>query len=66
MGAVIEGCLDGIKSIAFSLCNHEMNADFEPQAIIVRQITIWALQHELPELTCLNVNFPDLSEYRGR
>ena len=65
MGAVIEGCLDGIKSIAFSLCNHEMNADFEPQAIIVRQITIWALQRELPELTCLNVNFPDLSEYRG-
>ncbi|NLI34910.1 MAG: 5'/3'-nucleotidase SurE [Bacteroidales bacterium] len=65
MGAVIEGCLDGIKSIAFSLCDHEMNADFEPQAIIVRQITTWALQHELPELTCLNVNFPKLLDYKG-
>lgn len=65
MGAVIEGCLDGIKSIAFSLCDHEMNADFEPQAFIVRQIVHWALNNELPALTCLNVNFPKKNEYKG-
>ena len=30
MGAAIEGCLHGIPSIGFSLCNHSLNADFSP------------------------------------
>ena len=29
MGVVIEGCLKGIPSIGFSLCNHQPDADFE-------------------------------------
>ena len=65
MGAVMEGCIDGMKSIAFSLCDHEMNADFEPAGAIVRHIVAWALQHELPALTCLNVNFPKVAEFAG-
>ena len=29
MGVVIEGCLKGVPSIGFSLCNHAPDADFE-------------------------------------
>jgi len=65
MGAVIEGCLSGIKSVAFSLCNHEPDADFEPTGRYVRSITSWTLSHELPVLTCLNVNFPNVLVYKG-
>lgn len=65
MGAVIEGCIDGMKSIAYSLCDHDMNADFEPAGAIVRQITEWAIRHELPALTCLNVNFPKVEKFEG-
>ena len=30
MGVVMEGCLKGVPSIAFSICSHDPNADFEP------------------------------------
>lgn len=65
MGAVIEGCIDGMKSLAFSLCNHDSNADFEPMVPYVRAITQWVMQHDLPPLTCLNINFPDVPTYAG-
>jgi 5'-nucleotidase len=42
-----------------------MNADFEPAGAIVRQITEWAIRHELPALTCLNVNFPKVEKFEG-
>lgn len=65
MGATIEACLDGISSIAFSLCNHESDADFEPAVAVIRPMSIWALNHPLPQLTCLNINFPDIPQYKG-
>lgn len=65
MGIAIEGCLKGIPSIAFSLCNHEPNANFEPAGPYVRAITRQVLEKGLPPLTCLNVNFPDTAELKG-
>jgi 5'-nucleotidase len=65
MGAVMEGCLSGLKSIAYSLCSHDPNANFEPTAPFIYTMTKWALQHELPPLTCLNVNFPDIPTFKG-
>ena len=38
MGAVIEGCLKGVPSVAFSLCSHEADADFEPAGEYIRDI----------------------------
>ena len=59
MGVVIEGCLKGIPSIGFSLCNHQPDADFEPSGPYIRKIAAMILEKGLPPLTCLNVNFPD-------
>ena len=65
MGVVIEGCLKGVPSIGFSLCNHEPNADFEPAGPYIREIARLVLEKGLPPLTCLNVNFPDTKELKG-
>ncbi len=58
MGAVLEGCENGILSIGFSLCNHSLDADFTIFESYITQITKLALQNGLPHGTCLNVNAP--------
>ena len=58
MGVVIEGCLKGVPSIGFSLCDHDPNADFTAALPYVRRIAATILERGLPALTCLNVNFP--------
>ena len=65
MGVVIEGCLKGVPSIGFSLCNHAPDADFEPSGEYIREIARKVLEKGLPPLTCLNVNFPDTKELKG-
>lgn len=65
MGVVMEGCMKGIPSIGFSLCNHGMNADFERGGAYVREISRLVLEKGLPSLTCLNVNIPDVKELKG-
>lgn len=65
MGVVIEGCLKGIPSVGFSLCNHAPDADFTPTLPYVRRIVEEVLQNGLPKGTCLNVNFPDTQELKG-
>lgn len=58
MGVAIEGCLKGIPSIGFSLCDHAPDADFQPVEKYIQQIASTVLEHGLPVRTCLNVNFP--------
>lgn len=65
MGVAIEGCLNGISSIGFSLCNHDMGANFEAAVPYVRAIAAMVLEKGLPPLTCLNVNFPDTTDIKG-
>ncbi len=65
MGVVIEGCLKGIPSIGFSLCNHSADADFSPSCPFVRTIVSTTLEKGLPYGTCLNVNFPDTDNLKG-
>lgn len=65
MGVVLEGCMKGIPSIGFSLCNHNPDADFTPTSPYIRRITEEVLKRGLPEGICLNVNFPDTPFYRG-
>ena len=59
MGVVMEGCMKYIPSVAYSLCDHRADADFEPLRPYVRRITQWVLEEGLTEGVCLNVNFPD-------
>lgn len=65
MGVVIEGCLKGVPSIGFSLCNHDMGTDFEAVGPYIRKIAAMVLEKGLPPLTCLNVNFPDTPDIKG-
>lgn len=65
MGVVIEGCLKGIPSIGFSLCDHAADADFTPMLPYVKQIVAEVLSHGLPEGVCLNVNAPLASSFQG-
>ena len=62
MGAAIEGCVNGIQSVGFSLLDFSSEADF-PQGIdhgkkIVKNV----LENGLPKATCLNVNFPAIAK----
>lgn len=65
MGVASEGCMKYIPSVAFSLCDHRDDADFEPLRPLVRLITARVLAQGLPRGVCLNVNFPLVESYRG-
>lgn len=65
MGTVIEGCLKGIPSIGFSLCDHSPEADFTPLHNYIVAITRAVLKYSMPNGTCLNVNFPKLQKFNG-
>jgi len=58
MGAVLEGCENGILSIGFSVCDHSLDADFSIFEPYVLKIARAALLNGLPHATCLNVNAP--------
>ena len=65
LGVALEGALQGIPSVAFSLCDRDPDADFEPLRPYVQRITSQALRQTLPYGSCLNVNFPPDGNYRG-
>ena len=65
MGVTLEGCMKYIPSVAFSLCDHEEDADFSPLRPYIRDITARVLREGLPKGVCLNVNFPLLGKLRN-
>lgn len=65
MGVVREGCMKYIPSVAFSLCDHRDDADFEPLREYVRSIVSGVLRDGLQKGVCLNVNFPLTKEFKG-
>ena len=65
MGVTLEGCMKYIPSVAYSLCDHSDDADFEPLRPLVRTITTKVLKDGLPLGVCLNVNFPLVPAYKG-
>ena len=58
MSAAIEGALEEIPSIGFSLLDYDSNADFSEAEEYVRKITKQVLKHGLDNSICLNVNIP--------
>ncbi len=65
MGAAFEGCLFGIPSIGFSLCDHAPDADFAPMQPYMRTIIEDVLRNGLPDGVCLNVNAPKGDNLQG-
>jgi 5'-nucleotidase len=58
MGAAVEGCLNGIPSIGFSVLDHSNNADFSIAKAYIGSIFNNVINNGLPLGICLNVNFP--------
>ncbi len=67
MSAAMEGALEGIPSIGFSLLDHSIDANFDASKVVAEQIAIQILDKGLPWGVCLNVNIPKLGtdEIRG-
>jgi 5'-nucleotidase len=65
MGVTLEGCMKYIPSVAFSLCDHREEADFEPMRPLICSLTERILKEGLPLGVCLNVNFPLVETYKG-
>jgi 5'-nucleotidase len=60
MGAALEGCINEITSIGFSLLNPDHDADFTTSQFYADLITRHVLRYGLPNAVCLNVNIPDI------
>jgi 5'-nucleotidase len=60
MSAAVEGAIERIPSIGFSLCDNSIDADFTASKKIVKKIIMGVLEKGLPKDVCLNVNIPSL------
>ena len=58
MSAAVEGALEGIPSIGFSLLDFSHDADFSEGEKYIRKIIQSVIENGLPEGVCLNVNIP--------
>jgi 5'-nucleotidase len=67
MSAAVEGAIDGIPAVGFSLMDYSINADFSASKEIAKIVARNILANGLPKGICLNVNIPPLkiSELKG-
>lgn len=65
MSAAVEGAIESIPSIGFSLDDFTLQADFSHCLKYVKEIAQQVLQNGLPVGTLLNVNFPNVPGIKG-
>jgi len=65
MSAAVEGAIEKIPSIGFSLDDFAQDADFSHCKKYIKTIALQVLGHGLPEATLLNVNFPKGADLKG-
>lgn len=67
MSAAVEGAMENIPSIGFSLKDFDPNADFTAAQEVVRRTVRFVLKEGLDPHTCLNVNVPkvELKDLKG-
>ena len=65
MGAALEGCMQGIPSVGYSLLHHSMQADFSECKPYIVDVSRRVLEHGLPADVCLNINFPAKVKIEG-
>ncbi len=58
MSAAIEGAIEGLPSVGFSLCDFSSEADFSHCGEHVKKIALEILNRGLPKGVALNVNIP--------
>ena len=62
MSAAMEGAIEGIPSVGFSLCNYAYDADFSLAQKVAQRIAKNIIQNGLPQATLLNVNIPYVAD----
>ncbi|TVR39808.1 MAG: 5'/3'-nucleotidase SurE [Bacteroidia bacterium] len=62
MSAAIEGAMENIPSVGFSLLDYRFDADFNQAKRFIQRIASNVLQHGLPKGICLNVNIPAIKK----
>ena len=67
MSAAIEGAMEGVPSMGFSLADFDADADFSVTKKVAKDIISKVLKDGLPKNTALNVNVPKLqiNEIKG-
>ena len=65
MSAAVEGAIESIPSIGFSLDDYNLQADFSHCIKYVKEIALMVLKNGLPTATLLNVNFPSAAHIKG-
>ncbi len=67
MSAAVEGAMENIPSVGFSLLDFDADADFSSSEWAVAEVMKRFLKHDFPKHTCLNVNIPRLpvNEVKG-
>jgi len=61
MAAVIEGAMENVPSIGFSLNEYSHAADFSHCGTVIKSLAAKVLENGLPNGVCLNVNIPALN-----
>jgi len=62
MSAAVEGALEGIPSIGFSLLDYANDADFSEAEIYIRKVTQSVFDKGMDKGVCLNVNIPKIKD----
>ncbi|SDE42069.1 5'-nucleotidase /3'-nucleotidase /exopolyphosphatase [Mucilaginibacter pineti] len=65
MSAAVEGAIEGIPSIGFSLDDYNLDANFSHCLKFVKEVALQVLANGLPVNTLLNVNFPNTNNIKG-
>ncbi|MEQ6165863.1 5'/3'-nucleotidase SurE [Ekhidna sp. MALMAid0563] len=67
MSAAIEGAIEHLPAIGFSLCDYDPDADMDHIDDYIKKVTEEALKNGIPKGIALNVNFParQKEEIRG-
>lgn len=61
MSAAVEGAMEGIPSIGFSLDSFDADADFSVAQSVAKKVVEGVLKNGMPKGVCLNVNIPAVS-----
>jgi 5'-nucleotidase len=60
ISAAMEGAIEGIPAIAFSLADYSLEADFSACQVVIKEVVAKAIAKRIPHNTILNVNIPKL------
>ena len=67
MAIAMEGCINQIPSVGFSLLDYDHDADFTIASLLAEKVIGNIIQNGLPEGVCLNINIPAVTrqEFKG-